>query len=160
MRPFRWQLLKSNAGRWRRIPNPAVNNCPHTSSSWSSANGSTLVFVTSWDYPWEKSRQLPSKSFPFHHSSIILPFDTIQSSYWQLSLCIMPWRYTSTVLDLGIRWRWVVRFTARPHTRLGVPQNRFGRCGEEKNLDPAENLTSAVQPLSHRYTQSAIPTPA
>jgi hypothetical protein len=24
------------------------------------------------------------------------------------------WRYSSTVIDLGTRWRWVVRFTPRP----------------------------------------------
>jgi hypothetical protein len=52
-------------------------------------------------------------------------------------------------LDLGTSWRWVVTFTSRPlyprgknplyplDTRLGGPQSRSGRRGEEKILDPA-----------------------
>jgi hypothetical protein len=36
--------------------------------------------------------------------------------------------------------------------RLGGPQNKPGRCGEEKNLAPAGNPTPAVQPVVHRYT--------
>jgi predicted transglutaminase-like cysteine proteinase len=31
-------------------------------------------------------------------------------------------------------------------------QNRSGRCGEEKNLAPAENQTPAVKHVAHRYT--------
>jgi hypothetical protein len=34
--------------------------------------------------------------------------------------------------------------------RLGGPQNRSGRCGEEKHLAPAGNPTPAVQPLARR----------
>jgi hypothetical protein len=49
------------------------------------------------------------------------------------------------ILDLGTRWRWVVSFTPRPlypqgkspryplDRRLGEPQSRSGRGGEEKN---------------------------
>jgi len=49
------------------------------------------------------------------------------------------------VLDLGNRWRWVVSSTPRPlypqgrspcyplDKRLGGPQSRSGRGGEEKN---------------------------
>jgi hypothetical protein len=49
------------------------------------------------------------------------------------------------ILDLGTRWRWVVSFTPRPlynqgkipcyplDRRLGGPQSRSGRGGEEKN---------------------------
>jgi hypothetical protein len=56
------------------------------------------------------------------------------------------WRYSSTILDPGRRWRWVVGFTPRPlcprgkslpgplERRLGGPQSRFGRCREKKNL--------------------------
>jgi hypothetical protein len=58
------------------------------------------------------------------------------------------WRYSSTILDLGTCWRWAVSFTPRPlyprecrrryplDRRLGGPQSRFGRCGEERNLVP------------------------
>jgi hypothetical protein len=34
--------------------------------------------------------------------------------------------------------------------RLGGPQNRSGRYGEEKHLAPAGNLTPAVQPVARR----------
>jgi hypothetical protein len=34
--------------------------------------------------------------------------------------------------------------------RLGGPQNRSGRCGEEKHLAPAENPTPAIQPVARR----------
>jgi hypothetical protein len=72
------------------------------------------------------------------------------------------------VLDLGTRWRWVVSFTSRPlypqgknpwyplNRRLGGPQSRSGRGGEEKNsqplpgLEPSDHPTwsPAVMPLS------------
>jgi hypothetical protein len=51
------------------------------------------------------------------------------------------WRYSSTILDPGTRWRWVVKFMPRsfyPHgnspwyqlnRRLGGPQSRSGRNG-------------------------------
>jgi hypothetical protein len=38
--------------------------------------------------------------------------------------------------------------------RLGGPQSRFGCCREEKNLSPAGNRTLAVQPITHRCTDS------
>jgi hypothetical protein len=56
------------------------------------------------------------------------------------------WRYSSSFLDLGTRWRRVVSFTPLPlyprkkspryplDRRLGGLQSRSGRCGEEKNL--------------------------
>jgi hypothetical protein len=34
--------------------------------------------------------------------------------------------------------------------RLGGPQNRSGRCGEEKHFAPAGNPTPAVQPVARR----------
>jgi hypothetical protein len=57
------------------------------------------------------------------------------------------WRYNSTILDLGTRWSWVVRFTSLPlniryqlNMRLSRPQSRPGRCGKEKkSLTYAEN---------------------
>jgi hypothetical protein len=56
------------------------------------------------------------------------------------------WRYSSTFLDLGTRWRQAVSFTALPlyprgystqypwDRRLGGPRSRSGRCGEETNV--------------------------
>jgi hypothetical protein len=75
------------------------------------------------------------------------------------------WRYSSIILDLGTRWRWVVSFTTLPRyprgrgprypldRRLGEPQSRSGRCGEEKNL-----ALPGIEPVARRYTDWAIPT--
>jgi hypothetical protein len=46
--------------------------------------------------------------------------------------------------------------------RLGVPQDRSGRCGEEKNLAPTETRTLTPRPSSpvaSRYNDCAIPAP-
>jgi hypothetical protein len=63
-------------------------------------------------------------------------------------------------LDLGISWRLVVRFTPRPlyprrksplyllDRRLGGPQNRSGRRGEEKILDPTGTRASTPPPVA------------
>jgi hypothetical protein len=61
------------------------------------------------------------------------------------------WRYSSTIADLSTRWRWVASLTARLlypwgnrfryplDRRLGGPQSRSGRCGEEKILPCLES---------------------
>jgi hypothetical protein len=80
------------------------------------------------------------------------------------------WRYSSTILDLCTRWRWVVGFSPRPlyprgngpryplDRRLGGPQSLSGPCGEEKNLAPAGIQTLAVHSIARLYTDWAIPT--
>jgi hypothetical protein len=86
----------------------------------------------------------------------------------------MPWRrigertYSSTILELVTKWRWVVSFTPRllyprgkspryPLVRqLGGPQNRYGRCGEQKRLALAGNRTSTGQPVARHYTDSCV----
>jgi hypothetical protein len=72
-----------------------------------------------------------------------------------LYLSTKPWKYTekwrhsSTILDLGTRWRWVVSFTLLPpysrwmnrryllSRRLGGLESRSWSFGEEKNLAPS-----------------------
>jgi hypothetical protein len=69
------------------------------------------------------------------------------------------------ILDLGTRWRWVVSFTSRPlcsqgkspwhplDRRLGGPQNRSWRGGEEKNSQPLPGLQRPIiQPVAQRCT--------
>jgi hypothetical protein len=70
------------------------------------------------------------------------------------------WRYSFTILDLGTRWGRVVSFTPRPlyprgksprypsDRRLGGPQSRSGRYGEDKNFATAGNRTPAIQPVT------------
>jgi hypothetical protein len=62
------------------------------------------------------------------------------------------WRYSSTILDLFTKLRWVVSFAHRPlyplgnnpryplDRKLGAPQSRSGRRGEEKNLLPLSGI--------------------
>jgi hypothetical protein len=82
--------------------------------------------------------------------------------------CIDP-----NFLDLGTSW-WVVNFKPRPlyyrgkgprHTsdrRLGGPQSRSGRIGEQKIFDPTRDSNSnpsVVQPVASHYTDYAILAP-
>jgi hypothetical protein len=66
------------------------------------------------------------------------------------------------ILDLGTTWRWVVSFTPRLlylqgeipwyplDRRLGGPQSRSGRGGEETNSQP---LSGLEPPIIHPITQ-------
>jgi hypothetical protein len=79
------------------------------------------------------------------------------------------WRYNSTILDLGARWRWAVSFTSPPlyprgkdpgyplDRRMGGPQNRSGSCRVQKNLLPYRE-SNPGRPASS-YTDWAIPAP-
>jgi hypothetical protein len=70
------------------------------------------------------------------------------------------WRYSSTILELGTRWRWVVTFTPRPpyprgkgprcslQRRLDGPENRSWCCLTEKSLSLDGNRTPAVQSIA------------
>jgi hypothetical protein len=77
-------------------------------------------------------------------------------------------RHSSTILDFGNRWRWLVAHApaALPSRnrsrypldrRLCGPKNRSGWCGEKKNIALAGNQTPAVQPVARQYTDLAIP---
>jgi hypothetical protein len=80
------------------------------------------------------------------------------------------WRYSSTILDLGTRWRWVFSFALRPlyfwwniklyplDRRLSGYQDPCEHCGEEKNLTPAENGTPVVKPVACCHADWATPT--
>jgi hypothetical protein len=72
---------------------------------------------------------------------------------------------TAPLIDLGTTWRWVVSFTPRlPYPqekspwypldkRLGGPQSRSGRGGEEKNSHLLPGIEPPIiQPLAQRYT--------
>jgi hypothetical protein len=76
------------------------------------------------------------------------------------SRCMENWSYSSTILDLYTRWRWVVSFTPRllyPRyvldRRLSRPQSRYGRCGEEKNFLPL----LGIEPCSLSLYRLSLP---
>jgi hypothetical protein len=89
-------------------------------------------------------------------------------TYWGNG-CIAP-----CILDLGTRWRWVVSFTPRPlypkkkspwyplDRRLGGPQSRSGRGGEEKNsqtppgIEPPNSDRSARSQARYRLSYHGI----
>jgi hypothetical protein len=78
----------------------------------------------------------------------------------------MPWRctwecrYSSIILDLGSRWRWMVSFVPWPRypqgkgpwypldRRLGWPQSWPGHCGEENISCPCQEWNLAAQPVA------------
>jgi hypothetical protein len=79
------------------------------------------------------------------------------------------WMYSSIILDLGTRWRWVGSFMPQPlyhqgkspwyplDRRLSRPQCWSGCCGvEKKSLARARNRTPAIQPVADHYTDWAI----
>jgi hypothetical protein len=83
------------------------------------------------------------------------------------SWCIDP-----LFLDLDTSWRWLVSFTPLPlysrgkslryplDRRLGGPQSRSGRSGEEKILHPTKTRNSdpsVVQPVASHYIDYDIP---
>jgi hypothetical protein len=81
------------------------------------------------------------------------------------------WRYSSTILELDTRWRWVVSFTPRLlYSRGKVPCSHCigGWVGPKACLDvvektkiscPCRNLTPAVQSVARRYIDRSIPAP-
>jgi hypothetical protein len=66
------------------------------------------------------------------------------------------WRCSSTILDLGTRWRWVLSFTSWPlyPQRLDVPQSSSEYCVAEKDLAHTGIGIRAVQPRARRYPDS------
>jgi hypothetical protein len=76
------------------------------------------------------------------------------------------WRYSSTIVHFGARWRWMVRFTPRPlyargnnspyplDRRLCGIQIQSGRSGVKKNLSPLPG----IKPRPSSLLPVAIPT--
>jgi hypothetical protein len=63
--------------------------------------------------------------------------------------CMEKWRLSSTILDKGTLWKCVVSPQYPLYRRLGRPQSRYGRCGEEENL-------LALPGIKHRFFGSTI----
>jgi hypothetical protein len=76
-------------------------------------------------------------------SEVAPVLNTLSTTPWKH---MGEWRYSSTILDLRTRWRLSGQLHARPlypwgkrpryqlDRRLGGPQSRSGRCGEDKIL--------------------------
>jgi hypothetical protein len=87
-----------------------------------------------------------------------------------METCSVEGRIAPRLLNCGNRWRWVVSLTPRPlhsqgkspwyllNRRLGGPQSRFGRDGEEKNsqpppgIEPQNSDRPARSPALHRLS--------
>jgi hypothetical protein len=110
-----------------------------------------------WSFPPVSTTKAKSKG-----KVVPVPFvieHYAMKAYWG-SGCIAP-----RILDLGTAWRLVVSFTPRSlysqgespwypfDRRLGGPQSRSGRGGEETNSQPLPGLqTPMFQPIAQRYT--------
>jgi hypothetical protein len=92
----------------------------------------------------------------------VLVFNYLSTIPWRH---MRVWRYPSTIIDLGTRWKRMISFTPRPlyphgnrlqypqNRRLGELQDRCGRCGEVKNFAPPE-----IEPWPSSSQPAAIPT--
>jgi hypothetical protein len=69
------------------------------------------------------------------------------------------WKYSSTILKVGIRWRWVVSPRYPLVIRLDGPQISCGRYEEKKSLAPTVNQTLSIQHVARLFAHWAIPTP-
>jgi hypothetical protein len=123
-----------------------------------------ITVFTGARYPSALSSQF-TPSHPVSLRSISILFSHLRLGLKQnvkLSLCfnyaprhesvLGEWRHISTHCDLDTRWMWVVSFTPRPlyplgkspwyplDRRLGGPQSRSGRGGEEKNSQPPPGI--------------------
>jgi hypothetical protein len=77
------------------------------------------------------------------------------------------WKYSTTILDLGIARRWMIGFSRRPcyhlgnssryplDRMLGGPQSQSGRCGERKNVLSLQGIES--QPYSPSLYRLSYP---
>jgi hypothetical protein len=79
------------------------------------------------------------------------------------------WKYSSTIIDLGTRWKWVVSFMPLPlypwgnnpqyplDRRLVRPKSWSELYGEEKNLALSRNRTLAVECMQEwRYSSTIL----
>jgi hypothetical protein len=79
------------------------------------------------------------------------------------------WRYSSTILHLDTRWRWMLSITLRPHYLRGKspgtnfiggwvdPRARLAAVEYRKICAPAGNQTPAIQPVAHPHTDWSLP---
>jgi hypothetical protein len=102
---------------------------------------------------WNRIR-LPSRSSSANPPSVVVTGHKLGKAkcLCLIKHCAMKtyggeWRYSSAILDLGIRWRWSASrpclFTPRKKPprhpldrRLGGPQSRSGHCGIDKISGP------------------------
>jgi hypothetical protein len=82
------------------------------------------------------------------------------------------WRCSSTILDIGTRWGWLVNFTTQPlYPRGKSPRSpleistggwwaaepAWALWNREKSLAPAGNRTPAIQSVASRYPYWSVP---
>jgi hypothetical protein len=65
--------------------------------------------------------------------------------------CIWGKGLTQRILNLGTRWRWAVTVTTQWYP-LGGPQDRLGRCAEDKNSCPCRESNPVYSESHPGYT--------
>jgi hypothetical protein len=144
---------RSHAGiQFADLLSLGINNDVHC--SWRGEVNTDICTQASWHrvHTWTKFLNGVKVKF-------VLVLNGLSTTPWRMG----EWQYSSSILRLDIRWRWVVSFTPRPlytmgnrpqhplNRRLGVPQNRSGHCGEEKHLlslPGIEPRPSSPQPIA------------
>jgi hypothetical protein len=146
-----WPKFDSGRGDISLIHSVQTGSGAHQASYPMGTEDSFLVGKAAGEWSWpltfSKCRDQERWSYtstPAYVFTVSCPCALRHEGVWR-SGCIDP-----HFLDLGTSWRWVVSFRPRPlyprgnspryalDRRLGAPQSRSGRCGEEKILDPTE----------------------
>jgi hypothetical protein len=139
---------------------------------WYVTHPLASVWLTSWRH-----------TIPFNFvelsSDVLYSFPSLEGKRWNLCAFLTEhhtmeeyWGsggMAERILDLGTKWRWVVSFTPWPlypqgksswypfYRRLGGPQSRSGRGGEEKNSQPLSGLElPIIQPVPQCYATELI----
>jgi hypothetical protein len=139
-------------------PGREAHQLPPSSSefknAWSYISTSQYVFLA-----WCLVKHRNNFTFTFYKQKgkkvkmklslgCILTENHAMKAYWGVEVQLHPF------FDLGNRWRWLMSFTPRPlypqgkspwyplDKRLGGPQSRSGRGGEEKNSQPPPGIES------------------
>jgi hypothetical protein len=94
---------------------------------------------------------------------ILSGLDSLSTTPWRR---MGEWRYSSTILDLSVRWRWLVSFTPQPlyprgnspryslDRNLGEPQSRSGLSFPYQESNPGSSVIKPVALSLYRLSCS------
>jgi hypothetical protein len=162
-----WFLARFTLQYWRKRRHVPLKRRMTLNGLHDIMSQKTELFVTITAKISNLTRLTTRLSYiPMNSSPCLIKHYTMKAGVWG-SGCTDPHS-----LDLGTSWRWVGHFTLRQlyprgkspryplDGRLGEPQSRSGKRGEEKIRDSNGTRTptpSVVQAIANRYTDYAIP---